>query len=167
MDLSSGLYDGAPDVKWDGTTIPFSEHSFQSALATEVLEHCANPQKVLNEINRILKPGGFFFFSVPFMWPLHDMPHDEYRYTPTALTRHLEEAGFCQISIKATGGWDASLSQMIALWVRNRPMATWKRTALSIVAEPFVRFLARRDRPPASFIQYVMVPGFVGTAIKR
>jgi len=167
VDLAEGLYATKPDATWDGTTLPFDTGHFDSALATEVLEHCPNPQGTLNEIARILKPGGFLFFTVPFMWPLHDMPYDEYRYTPTALTRHLSAAGFSAIDIKPTGGWDASLAQMIALWVRNRPMRTWRKRLLTAIATPAVRFLASRDRPPAFMDQYVMIPGFTGTAVKN
>ena len=100
------------------------------------------------------------------MWPLHDMPYDEYRYTPPALTRHLSAAGFRDIDIRATGGWDASFAQMIALWVRNRPMRNWRKRMLTAIVTPAVRYLAHKDQPPASMNQYVMVPGFTGTAVK-
>jgi SAM-dependent methyltransferase len=133
-------------------------------LATEVLEHCADPEQVIREARRVLKPGGLFFFTVPFLWPLHDVPDDEYRYTPFSLERHLRQGGFTDIRLQALGGWDASLAQMIALWVRGRPMAQWKHEMLSAVARPFIRFLLRRDRPPASFDRYEMITGLSGTA---
>lgn len=166
VDLADGLYATRPDATWDGRTLPFEDAQFDSALATEVLEHCPDPQGTLNEIARILKPSGFLFFTVPFMWPLHDMPYDEYRYTPSSLTRHLSAAGFTDIEIKATGGWDASLAQMIALWVRNRPMATWKKRVLSAVVTPLVRGLTARDHRPSDFTQYLMIPGLTGTATR-
>jgi hypothetical protein len=78
-----------------------------------------------------------------------------------ALRRH---GGFTDIRLEALGGWDASLAQMIALWVRGRPMATWKHEMLSALARPVIRFLLRRDRPPASFDRYEMITGLSGTA---
>ena len=51
------------------------------------------------------------------LWPLHDVPYDECRYTPFAIKRHLRNAGFEQFRLKPLGGWDASLAQMIGLWI--------------------------------------------------
>ena len=120
----------------------------------------------MRESLRVLKPGGLLFFTVPFLWPLHDVPHDEYRYTPFALERHLRNSGFVQIKLKALGGWDASLAQMIGLWVVRRPMSSRKRSILSRLALPIVRYLARHDRLPQEFDESLMITGLSGTAIK-
>lgn len=153
-----------PDLEWDGRTIPLEDRSVDCALATEVLEHCPNPEIVLCEAFRVLRPGGLLFLTVPFLWPLHDVPNDEYRYTPFALERHLRNSGFDEIKLKALGGWDASLAQMIGLWVRRRPMSRSKRAILSGLALPVVRCLARRDRPPLRFVRNCMITGLSGTA---
>src|SRR5665647_1043713 len=62
-------YDAAvkPDFTWDGTSMPFGEAQFDTAFGTEVLEHCPRPEVILKEVNRVLKPGGVFFFTVPFL----------------------------------------------------------------------------------------------------
>ncbi len=106
------------------------------------------------------------FFTVPFLWPLHDVPHDEYRFTPFALRRHLCNAGFDGIQISALGGWDASLAQMIGLWIRRRPMGKTTRSILSRLAVPIVRYLVGRDRPPINFGRNTMLTGLGGTATK-
>jgi SAM-dependent methyltransferase len=120
----------------------------------------------MREALRVLRPGGLLFFTVPFLWPLHEVPHDEYRYTPFALERHLRNAGFEQIKLRALGGWDASLAQMIGHWALRRPMSPRKRAILSRLALPIVRFLAGRDQPPREFGESSMITGISGTAIK-
>jgi len=46
-----------------------------------VLEHVRNPQKVVSEIYRILKPGGIVYISVPFVYNFHGDPDDFYRFS--------------------------------------------------------------------------------------
>jgi SAM-dependent methyltransferase len=169
MDLASnavGTYRAVPpDVEWDGRTIPFENERFDSAMATEVLEHCPEPIAVLREAHRVLKANGVFFFTVPFLWPLHDVPYDEYRYTPFALERLLREAGFRDSVIRPMGGWDASLAQMLGLWVMRRPMPAWKRKVLKRLTLPAVKYLLNHDHVPDPRSS-PMITGLWGTAIK-
>ena len=134
-----------PDYTWDGINMPFESESFDCAFGTEVLEHCPNPEIVLKEVYRVLKPNGVFFFTVPFLWNLHEVPHDEYRYTPFALERHFRNSGFSNITIKPTGGWHASMAQMLGLWVRRSSMMPTKRKMLSKFIIPIMRYLIKRD----------------------
>ena len=165
IDLPGSGY-GDPHVVWDGHTIPLADSSVECALATEVFEHCPNVGNTMREIIRVLKPGGVLFFTVPFLWPLHDTPHDEYRYTPYSIERHLKGAGFVAVSIAVLGGWDAALAQMLGLWVRRRPMAGWMRRVLSVVAVPLVWGLLARDHPGTPFGEGTMLTGISGTAAK-
>lgn len=163
MDLAQNLYQ-PPDLPWDGETIPLADDAVESALATEVLEHCPDPAATLREVARVLKPGGFFFFTVPFLWPLHDIPYDHFRYTPFSLIRLLEANGFTDVKLEALGGWDASLAQMLGLWLRRRPMPSLLREPLSLALAPLVRWLHRRDTPPTDFSKSVMLTGLSGSA---
>jgi SAM-dependent methyltransferase len=161
---------GRADVEWDGRALPAQSASVDCAIATEVFEHCPEPEVVMREAWRVLKPGGFLFFTVPFLCPLHCSPNDQYRYTPFALQRHLRQAGFAQIEMKALGGWDASLAQMIGLWVRRRPMPgplrRLVRSLLSYLALPLVRGLRTLDSPPDVYTDQTMITGISGTAVK-
>jgi len=139
----SDLYQCKPDLVWDGKTIPLSENSVDCAMATEVFEHCPEPEMVMREILRVLRPGGLLFFTVPFLWPLHDVPYDQYRYTPFSLERHLKNAGFTEINLKSMGGWDAGMAQMIGLYARRRPMSGYKRFFFSMLAFPLFYLLSR------------------------
>jgi SAM-dependent methyltransferase len=159
-----------PDLVWDGKIIPLDDCSIDCALLTEVLEHCPEPEKVIKEIFRVLKPGGLLFLTVPFSWTLHEVPHDEYRYTPFALERLLKNSGFEQIKLKALGGWDASLAQMLGLWVRRRLgfslQARLLKFILSILLFPIIWFLIKVDSLPKEFSDFTMITGLSGVALK-
>lgn len=156
-----------PDFTWDGITMPFADDSFDSAFATEVLEHCPEPKIILNETYRVMKKGGCFFFTVPFLWNLHEVPHDEYRYTPFSLERILKECGFKKIEIKATGGWHASLAQMLGLWVRRASISPRKRKWLSFLLKPVIKRMIAKDKlMEVDFQDGEMITGLYGIAYK-
>jgi len=170
LDIEGALeYDSnvKPDFTWNGKIMPFNAESFDCIFATEVLEHCQEPEIVLKEAFRVLKPGGIFFFTVPFLWNLHEIPHDEYRLTPFAMERYLKSSGFSIVSIKATGGWHASLAQMMGLWVRRAPLTRNTRIVLSYFFKPIVKYLINHDKKHIiTFSEGQMITGLYGIAKK-
>jgi SAM-dependent methyltransferase len=170
LDIEGALeYDAfiKPDFTWDGIKMPFEDDSFETTFATEVLEHYPEPGMVLSETFRVMKSGGCFFFTVPFLWNLHEVPHDEYRYTPFALERLLKEAGFKNINIRATGGWHASMAQMLGLWVRRAPMTNRKRNLLTGIIKPVIKKLIKMDYfSSTGFKEGQMITGLYGAAYK-
>lgn len=167
LDIASALNysdEIKPDITWDGRTMPIEENTFQSAMATEVLEHVPEPANFLSEVYRVLRPGGIFFFTVPFLWPLHEVPHDEYRYTPYALKRLLETNKFKYIEISPLGGWHASMAQMLGLWIRRGPLGHRKRKLLSLLLFPVYKYLIKKDVKTLSDSK--MVTGISGYCYK-
>lgn len=166
MDIENPYYRAEIDLKWDGKNIPLEHSAVDSVLCTEVLEHCPDPTALLREAHRVLRPGGVFFFTVPFVWPLHDMPMDYFRYTSVALRHLFAGAGFSSLEIKGLGGWNAALAQMIGLWVRRSPMAPDQRSQLTTQLFPFFKQLIDADQPIDPFGDNTMVPGWCGIATR-
>ncbi|HEY7057252.1 MAG TPA: methyltransferase domain-containing protein [Vicinamibacterales bacterium] len=93
-----------PPVVADVGRIPFRDHAFDSALCTEVLEHLPEPGRCLQEIHRVVKPGGAVLFTVPMTMYTHSEPHDFYRYTEYGLRYLLEKHGFEIVALRRLGG---------------------------------------------------------------
>ena len=75
--------------------IPLESSKFDTIIATDVLEHIREPDLLWSEMSRLLKPGGKLILGVPFLYWIHEEPHDYYRYTKYRLicfctTHHLE-----------------------------------------------------------------------------
>lgn len=77
-----------PDVVGDVHELPFEESSFPYIVCTEVLEHLHSPECAIAEMQRVLKPGGTLILTTRFVYPLHDVPHDYFRFTKYGL-QHL------------------------------------------------------------------------------
>jgi predicted SAM-dependent methyltransferase len=60
-DLNSPL----ADVKADICNLPFEDNSFDIIFCNHVLEHIPDDQKAMEEMYRILKPGGWGIFQIP------------------------------------------------------------------------------------------------------
>jgi ubiquinone/menaquinone biosynthesis C-methylase UbiE len=59
-------YKKANLVKGVGEDLPFEDEFFDIVLLPNVLDHTVNPEKVLSEVNRVLKKDGIFYFDVYF-----------------------------------------------------------------------------------------------------
>ena len=73
------------DFFYDGKIFPFKDSEFDSIVVNQVLEHIFNPDEFLDEIKRVLKPGGKILLTVPFVWDEHEQPCDYARYSSYGL----------------------------------------------------------------------------------
>jgi SAM-dependent methyltransferase len=74
-----------PDVVGDVHALPFADNSYDFILCTEVLEHLHAPHVAISEMDRVLRSGGTLVLTTRFVFPIHDAPHDYYRYTKYGL----------------------------------------------------------------------------------
>ncbi len=73
----------------------FEPNSIDAVMSQSVFEHLVFPWKVVLEINRVLKPGGYVYVGTHPVWPPHELPWDFWRY-PLAGLSHLfiRDTGF-------------------------------------------------------------------------
>ncbi len=105
------------DVYYDGKTLPFDDTSFDSIFSSEVFEHVFNLPEILDELHRVLKPGGHMLVTVPFVWDEHEIPYDFARYTSFGIRHILTEKGFTIVKETKTTNYVATLCQMWAAYV--------------------------------------------------
>lgn len=93
-----------PDTQYfAGDDWGVAEASFDTALATEVLEHIVDPAAFLARACACLRPGGQLVMTIPFAARWHFIPYDYWRYTPSSLNLLLTAAGFDEVRVWARG----------------------------------------------------------------
>lgn len=90
---------------------PIADNHVDYVLSTQVLEHVENYERMIEEIWRTLKPGGIIILNLPFLYPLHGLPNDYQRFTPTKLHRLF--ARFEIIEMGSIGGFGSSLATLV------------------------------------------------------
>lgn len=99
LDISDAAIAQLPeDIKGVVATlpkIPFSEHSFDVVVGTEILEHIDDDQACVQEVVRVLRPGGRAYFAVPnnCLGPDEEPEHIR-KYTPETLEALLSPYGY-------------------------------------------------------------------------
>ena len=131
------------DVLASAEALPFRDKAFDTVMCTEVLEHTTDPLGTLRELSRLLTPGGHLLLSVPFLYPVHESPHDYWRLTPHGLDAALRSAQLVPLYIHAKGGPVATL---VSLWANLAVRATnalskWLRLSKRLSDRRVVRWM--------------------------
>jgi SAM-dependent methyltransferase len=103
LETNASTHARGPDLYYKGDTLPFADASFDTVLNVQVLEHCPEPQTLLHEMARVLRPDGRLILSAPFSFRLHEQPHDYFRYTPHGLRSMCEKEGLEILSVIPQG----------------------------------------------------------------
>lgn len=103
--------------------IPLRSGSADTLLLADVMEHLLRPEVLLADARRVLRPGGVLLLNTPFMYGVHEAPHDYFRYTPFAIRRLAESAGLEPVAVDAIGGSACVLADVAGKLVAAMPVA--------------------------------------------
>lgn len=141
-DISSGL--------------PFATGSADVVVLFQTLEHLRDPASCLRECRRLLRGGGRLYITVPFMWHVHEAPHDYYRFTRHGLAHLLETAGFRCLEIVETTGFWQTLALKVNYHTYHRARR-WQRPLLQPLwwlGQKVAPVLDRYDPHPEETVSY-------------
>ena len=75
----------------DIADLPFEDKVADVVISECVLEHTPDPEKVVSEIYRVLKPKGLVYLVVPFVFSFHSSPYDFYRWSKMGLEEQFKD----------------------------------------------------------------------------
>jgi len=106
VDLFASPFLGArpPDAYARAERLPLRDRSVDTVLGLSMLTYLPVPGELLAEAHRVLKPGGVLLLEFTQMAPLHDEPHDYFRFTRYGAAHLLERAGFEPLEAIPIGG---------------------------------------------------------------
>jgi len=155
-----------PHILGDAQNMPVKSNAVDCVKCTELLEHVEYPERVVEEVLRILKPGGTLILSTPFMAGIHNDPYDFQRFTDQKLTRMLED-NFHIITLKKQGLYFTVLAYMI-----NQSILNSKSRVIGFLGRlfPLLDLLVRLDNRASvknSKFMSSFTTGFFVIAVKK
>ena len=139
----------------DITNNDLADNSVENILCSSVLEHIPDMHRALNEIRRVLKPGGRLLITVPFAYP----HHDERDFWRIARDGYLHE--FQGWDIRAVAHLGGMVSTLAEVLMRPRGKWTLRYTiykSLALLVAGVLRPLERKDSFPLGYGLYAIKP---------
>jgi SAM-dependent methyltransferase len=89
------------DCALDLHRLGLADRRVGTALCLDTLEHVEYPHRAMEEVHRVLEPGGIVVVSSVMKFPIHDYPYDYWRFTPEAFRSLLKP--FTQAYVDSAG----------------------------------------------------------------
>lgn len=130
------------DVVGSADRLPFRDNSFSAVISQAVFEHLQYPQAAVEEIRRVLKPGGVVKIDTAFLQPEHGYPHHFYNATETGLREWFREFDLRWSGVEPHQHPQWSLSWFLGVYLDRLPAeaaALLRATALGDVVDALHR----------------------------
>lgn len=93
-DLKCRSYKSTDYPDFDICCVADPQPTYDLIIAEQVWEHILWPYRAARNVHSLLRPGGHFLITTPFLLPIHEVPVDCSRWTPTGMKHFLAECGF-------------------------------------------------------------------------
>ncbi len=119
---------------------------YNNVLFFNILEHLPEYKLVFSEIYRIVKKGGFFIGSVPFIYQIHAAPNDYFRFSKQFLKLNLKKYKFKQVKIKTLGFGPFTASYSL-LWpyLKFLPLLSQICLLLAYILDSFIQVFVKTN----------------------
>lgn len=99
--------------------LPFPNNSFNNIVSFQVIEHHKDPQKMIDEMFRIIKNDGLMLLSFTLLVGLHEVPNDYFRFTEFGLSQLLKKHKHKILEIKKQGSLFSTISYLLNDYLAN------------------------------------------------
>lgn len=134
-----------PDICCDVHELVWQSDYFDTIIAIEILEHLYDPQRAIDRLFDVLKPGGVCILSTRFFFRYHPDPEDHYRFTWDSL-RYLFRR-FEHVEVHHHGNRAQVLWEIINAGGRSR-------VVLNLLNPLVAQLSSSRTKFPLGFVVY-------------
>ena len=150
-----GPWNPAADLTGEPDAIPAGDASFDVVVCTQVLEHLPDPAAAIQELRRVVRPGGRVLASTHGAAVYHPNPEDFWRWTQPGLEKLFRDNGeWVSLSVTAGQGTAATTAMLLAYFVdlafkriRARPLAVPLIVGLNVAGETIDRLIPVLRKP--------------------
>jgi len=146
IDVGSDLVGENLDVFGKVYELSFGQEVFDTVLCTEVLQYVPEPLKAMQELFRVLRPGGVVILTTTQMWHVTNPPFDCYRFTENGLRFLAEKAGFSVLSHTAIGSFWVRVGCKLLYLIHRFNRIPWLDKLILILLVGPQLFFAAMDR---------------------
>lgn len=143
MDMNPGP---GVDFTGDVSAMEFASDTYDVVICTQVMEHVQSPPKTMQELARVLKPGGSLYVTAPQSAPLHNIPWHYFNPTKFGLTLLLEQNNMEIRKVVPQGAHFSQLATALHYTVpvlQQSSLPAWARVPMTLFARLMFGFVAK------------------------
>jgi SAM-dependent methyltransferase len=122
---------GSAQIVGDALQLPFPDDVFDLVISQESVEHVPDPFRAVQEMARVLRPGGRVYLQAPFIIGYHPGPEDYWRFTQAGMRTLLLQAGIECEEVKPAVGSGTALYRILVEFCAGLAAFIWKRLYLT------------------------------------
>ncbi len=143
---------------------PFEQNEMDLVTARHVIEHIPDVDSFFSDVNKVLKPGGFFHLRTPNTnalgrnyfgtnWYANDAPRHLILFSPENLTQKAEQHGFEKVCLHTLSSPKIVLNSY-DYKVKNTGKSSRKKSLFRLLAKPYVFFSVLFNRGDEIYAVY-------------